>query len=143
MIVAHQKYRVVFPQYSLIRERHRVSWCIKRPFGWRELVRMVRDYFHKVQREGNRRLAASTREATGCCRASVLTDGMDSPACSRDSGTLVFMGVGIRSSKRKGSDMNATTVAVDLAKCVFQLAVAHEHWRVAETQRLSRTQFGR
>ena len=37
--------------------------------------------------------------------------------------------------------MNATTVAVDLAKSVFQLAVADEHWRVVETQRLTRTQF--
>ena len=39
--------------------------------------------------------------------------------------------------------MNATTVAVDLAKSVFQLAVADEHWRVVETQRLTRTQFER
>ncbi len=39
--------------------------------------------------------------------------------------------------------MNATTVAVDLAKSVFQLAVADEQWRVVETQRLSRTQFER
>ena len=30
--------------------------------------------------------------------------------------------------------MNATTVAVDLAKSVFQLAVADEHWRIVETQ---------
>ena len=39
--------------------------------------------------------------------------------------------------------MNATTVAVDLAKSVFQLAVADEHWRVIETHRLTRTQFER
>jgi transposase len=39
--------------------------------------------------------------------------------------------------------MNATTVAVDLAKSVFQLAVADEHWRVVEIQRLTRTQFER
>jgi len=39
--------------------------------------------------------------------------------------------------------MNATTVAVDLAKSVFQLAVADEHWRIVETQRLTRTQFER
>lgn len=39
--------------------------------------------------------------------------------------------------------MNATTVAVDLAKSVFQLAVADEHWRIIETQRLSRAQFER
>ena len=39
--------------------------------------------------------------------------------------------------------MNATTVAVDLAKSVFQLAVADEHWRVVKTQRLTRTPFER
>jgi hypothetical protein len=39
--------------------------------------------------------------------------------------------------------MNATTVAVDLAKSVFQFAVADEHWRVVETHRLTRTQFER
>jgi transposase len=39
--------------------------------------------------------------------------------------------------------MNATTVAVDLAKSVFQVAVADEHWRVVETQRLTRSQFER
>ena len=36
--------------------------------------------------------------------------------------------------------MKATTVAVGLAKAVFQLAVADEHWRIVETQRLTRTQ---
>lgn len=39
--------------------------------------------------------------------------------------------------------MNTTTVAVDLAKSVFQLAVADEHWKVIETHRLTRTQFER
>jgi Transposase/Amidohydrolase len=39
--------------------------------------------------------------------------------------------------------MNATTVAVDLAKSVFQLAVADHAWRVVETHRLTRTQFER
>ena len=39
--------------------------------------------------------------------------------------------------------MNATTVAVDLAKSVFQLAVADSHWKIVETQRLTRTQFER
>lgn len=53
------------------------------------------------------------------------------------------MGVGIRWFKRKESEMNATTVAVDLAKSVFQLAVADEHWHVIQTQRLTRTQFER
>jgi transposase len=39
--------------------------------------------------------------------------------------------------------MNATTVAVDLAKSVFQLAVADADWRVIESHRLSRSQFER
>jgi transposase len=39
--------------------------------------------------------------------------------------------------------MNTTTVAVDLAKHVFQLAAADSQWRVVETQRLTRTQFER
>ena len=39
--------------------------------------------------------------------------------------------------------MNATTVAVDLAKSVFQLAVVDAQWRIVETQRLTRTQFER
>ena len=39
--------------------------------------------------------------------------------------------------------MNATTVAVDLAKSVFQLAVADSAWRVIETARLTRPQFER
>jgi transposase len=73
-----------------------------------------------------------------------LSDAMNSPVCLREIRALVFIGVGIRSScKRKRSDMTTTTVAVDLAKSVFQLAVADEHWCIFETQRLTRTQFER
>lgn len=39
--------------------------------------------------------------------------------------------------------MNATTVAVDLAKSVFELAVADERWKVLERARLTRRQFER
>lgn len=39
------------------------------------------------------------------------------------------MGIGIGLQKEE-SVMNATTVAVDLAKSVFQLAVADSSWRV-------------
>ena len=39
--------------------------------------------------------------------------------------------------------MNATTVAVDLAKSVFELAAADEHWKVVERARLTRSQFER
>ncbi|HJV81077.1 hypothetical protein [Noviherbaspirillum sp.] len=37
--------------------------------------------------------------------------------------------------------MNTTIVAVDLAKSVFQLAVADAAWRVTEHHRLTRSQF--
>ena len=39
--------------------------------------------------------------------------------------------------------MHATTVAIDLAKTVVQLAVADAQWRIVETQRLTRRQFER
>ena len=39
--------------------------------------------------------------------------------------------------------MHATTVAVDLAKSVFQIAVADADWKLVETHRLTRTQFER
>ncbi|WP_374341534.1 IS110 family transposase [Azonexus sp.] len=39
--------------------------------------------------------------------------------------------------------MHATTVAVDLAKSVFQIAVADDKWKVIEQQRLTRSQFER
>lgn len=39
--------------------------------------------------------------------------------------------------------MNSTTVAVDLAKSVFQLAVADSSWKILETHRLTRSQFER
>jgi transposase len=39
--------------------------------------------------------------------------------------------------------MDATTVAVDLAKTVFELAIANAHWRISSRQRLNRAQFAR
>src|SRR3970282_2930052 len=47
------------------------------------------------------------------------------------------------STRQEGSDMNATTVAVDLAKSVFELAAADAGWKVAERARLTRSQFER
>jgi hypothetical protein len=35
------------------------------------------------------------------------------------------------------------TIAVDLAKAVFEIAVADEHWKIIERQRLNRFQFQR
>ena len=37
--------------------------------------------------------------------------------------------------------MDATTVAVDLAKNVFELAVADANWRISQRQRLTRAKF--
>lgn len=39
--------------------------------------------------------------------------------------------------------MKPTTVAVDLAKDVFDVAVANRHWRITESHRLSRPRFHR
>lgn len=39
--------------------------------------------------------------------------------------------------------MHATTVAVDLAKSVFQIAIADSNWKLVEQQRLTRHQFER
>jgi uncharacterized protein len=41
------------------------------------------------------------------------------------------------------TEMDATTVAVDVAKSVFELAIANAEWRVSAHQRLNRTQFAR
>ena len=39
--------------------------------------------------------------------------------------------------------MNATTAGIDLAKNVFQVALADSNWRVLEQHRLTRAQFER
>src|SRR5215510_2142747 len=72
---------------------------------------------------------------------------MDSP---RLLGIIVPAGLmwcGVSALNRGESEMNATAalpvVGVDLAKSVFQLAIANESWQVIERQRLTRTQFER
>lgn len=37
--------------------------------------------------------------------------------------------------------MHATTVAIDLAKDVFEIAIADEHWKIQQRQRLNRSDF--
>src|SRR3972149_1252492 len=77
------------------------------------------------------------------------TDGMDSPrSClSASLCQLASCGVGCQHSTRGESDMNATAalpvVGIDVAKSVFQLAVADGVWRVLEEHRLTRTQMER
>jgi transposase len=55
---------------------------------------------------------------------------------------LMWCGVSAQATQKE-PDMNATTVAVDLAKNVYQLAVADANWKVIEKHRLTRTQFER
>src|SRR5256885_7426242 len=71
--------------------------------------------------------------------------GWTPPLCRRTLCAAVFH-LAWRSApinSEEESKMNATTVAVDLAKSVFQLAVADSSWRVIEKHRLTRTQFER
>jgi len=61
-------------------------------------------------------------------------------------GIIVPAGLTLRVSaqtNQEESDMNATTVAVDLAKNVFELAVADPQWKIVERHRLTRGQFER
>jgi transposase len=45
------------------------------------------------------------------------------------------------SSNQGGDQMDATTIAVDLAKNVFEVAVANHQWRVVRRHRFTRTRF--
>jgi transposase len=47
------------------------------------------------------------------------------------------------SSNQEEAEMDATTVAVDVAKTVFELAIANGQWRLVARQRLNRAQFTR
>jgi transposase len=55
---------------------------------------------------------------------------------------LMWCGVSAQTFQKEPA-MNRTTVAVDLAKNVYQLAVADATWRTLEQHRLTRTQFER
>jgi transposase len=55
---------------------------------------------------------------------------------------LMWCGVSAQATQKE-SEMDATTVAVDLAKNVYQLALADANWRIIEKHRLTRTQFER
>ena len=52
---------------------------------------------------------------------------MDSPCFLRNIGALVFIDVKISVLDKKGADVNATIVAVDLTNSVCKLFVADEH----------------
>ena len=53
---------------------------------------------------------------------------------------LMEMGIGLRRIK---SEMHGTTVEVDLAKSVFQIAISDDGWKFIEQQQLTRSQFER
>jgi hypothetical protein len=46
-------------------------------------------------------------------------------------------------SNQEEAEMDATTVGVDLAKTVFELAIANGQWRIVSRPRLNRAQFTR
>ena len=61
-------------------------------------------------------------------------------ACRSLCGIMVpsrVMWCSVSVTAQEASEMNATTVAVDLAKNVFQLAIADERWRVIRGERLT------
>jgi transposase len=63
---------------------------------------------------------------------------------SRDVGGIVVPesdGVSILCSRKEESVEKHTTIAVDLAKCVFEIAVSHRPGRVAERHRLARARL--
>jgi transposase len=66
-----------------------------------------------------------------------VSDGMDS---SCDAGPLCHSR-GWSETRKEESVRKSTTIAVDLAKNVFQVAVSHHPGKVAETHRFSRKRF--
>src|SRR5688500_2530904 len=68
--------------------------------------------------------------------------GWTPPDLSASSCQLASCGVSV-SATRRSPEMNATTVAVDLAKNDFQLAYADSNWKIVSTARLTRSQFQR
>jgi transposase len=67
-------------------------------------------------------------------------DGMDS---SRFRCDMIAASADTHQRNQEETAMDATTVAVDLVKTVFELAIANDHWRIISRQRLNRAQFAR
>ena len=68
-------------------------------------------------------------------------DGMDSSRFSR--GRMCREETWVATTNQEEADMDATTVAVDLAKDIFQVALANRAGRVVERKRLTRAQCSR
>ena len=69
------------------------------------------------------------------------SDGMDSSRFFR--GRIAVMNVGRQPRNQEEAEMDATTVAVDLAKDIFEVALANRAGRIIERKRLTRRQFER
>ena len=81
---------------------------------------------------------SSSPSERGLRLESVNTDGMDSSRCVRD---MIAASVG--DTAQPGGDQDATTVAVDLAKDIVQVALANRAGRIIDHKRLTRRQFER
>ena len=69
------------------------------------------------------------------------SDGMDSSRFSR--GRMCREEMWVATTNQEEAEMDATTVTVDLAKDVFEVALANRGGRIFERKRLTRPQFER
>ena len=129
---------------AAIRECDRVSsspW--QKPTGCENTEVSVRQR-HGEQRKLACFLCASDNRARVLCdlagRAEFHHDGMDS---SRFRCDMIAASADTHQRNQEETEMDATTVAVDLAKSVFELALANAHWRITARHRFTRTQFAR
>jgi transposase len=67
-------------------------------------------------------------------------DGLDSSGLSAAESAVMIVG---GTTNQGAADMDATTVAVDLAKDIFEVAVANRARRIVDRKRLTRRQFER
>src|SRR5437868_2236146 len=68
------------------------------------------------------------------------SDGMDSSRCFRG---IIAANLWVTPRNQEEAEMDATTIAVDLAKDVFEVAAANRADRIIERKRLTRRQFER
>src|SRR5262245_47153441 len=90
-----------------------------------------------------RRAHRSSLRSHGRFHASAPMMGWTPPVLCAASSCQAESWVWRQHNERKESDMHPTTVAIDLAKNVFQLAIADCDHRVLEQHRLTRSQFMR
>src|SRR5687767_6186496 len=81
------------------------------------------------------------RSTTDCSSPSPFTTMVWTPPGLRCD--MIVASADPHQHNQEETEMDATTVAVDLAKSVFELAIADVQWRITARQRLNRTQFAR